>query len=688
VSGPQAVLLTLAAVAALPVLSVPDGRAGPQTPANFRRTTLMFLRPGMSGAELDAYADTFARSGVTGVLIGGGRHHYLYDDLPHLDGYAAAAARLVEACRRRGISVAEHHSAVLTTRRDLVEQRRDWIQKDFETGEASVWPEYRTWAFCPNNPGFREDYWKTASSLVRRIGADALMSDDTVFHHGCSCEACARRWREETGGDIRQGWEASRTPGTPAWRQWHAVRRKWFGDFRRWLLERQRRELPGTLCLALTGNALSPWGGQTHGGAAEGSLDTADIAVWEVYNPADFYSWRRLSVEAAVMAEAARLRGVTALFLPYADTAESRDVFDPGEETFAWGLGQAHGLPFVLGRVYLTGLTPEDEPRDYFLFERDRLSRWLEGGTQPRGEAAVLFSRSSRDLDTDWEASHVAPAIGWAQSLQDALVPWRAITEDTLDNGVPEGVRVVVAANVFALSGRHLDALERFVRAGGTLIATSRTAFFDAGGASALHSRRSRLESLYGLSLGNPGDAIAGPVPVQAAGAREMEAPVPAFRHRAGRGEVIYLPAEPGRMVFQDFQNEGRPFTGPGDRELAAGLADMVRRLPGECEVSLSLQPHASALTTVRGRGRDLLVFFLNTAGASLPPGSDVPTPSRVDWKRTGSTLQLRFSRAPRRVYVVSLDFTESRVLERPGQNVSIPAPRRFALIVAEMPED
>jgi hypothetical protein len=57
-----------------------------------------------------------------------------------------------------------------------------------------------------------------------------------------------------------------------------------------------------------------------------------------------------------------------------------------------------------------------------------------------------------------------------------------------------------------------------------------------------------------------------------------------------------------------------------------------------------------------------------------------------VDWKRTGASLHLRFAREPRRVRVVSLDFTESRTLDRPGKEVTLPAPRRFALIVAEMP--
>ncbi len=685
--GPSTAVAILLAAGAL-LVCCPPARAADTRADAFQRSTLMFLRPEMSAEETEAYAEAFARSGMTGVLIGGGRHHYLHDDLPYLDSYVKAARALVEACRKRGISVAEHHSVVLTTREDFAEEHAGWIQRDFETGEPSVWPEYQTRAFCPNNPDFRRHYWRLASDLMRRIGADALMRDDAVFHHGCACAACAERWRRETGGDIFEAHRESRVKGSDAWRQWHAIRRNWYTDFRRWLLDRQREEFPDTVCLALTGNALSPWGGQTHGGAAEGSLDTADIAVWEVYNPAEFYSWRRLSVEAAVMSEAARVRGVTALLLPYADTAENRDVFDPEEETFAWGLGQAHGLPFSLGRVFLTGLTPEDEPRAYFLFERDRLSRWLEGGTEPFGEVAVLFSRASRDLDTAWEASHVAPAIGWAQCLQDALIPWRAITEDTLDHGVPGGVRLIIAPNVFALSDRHLAALERFVEAGGTLLTTSRTAFFDEEGGSAFARRKARLEPLYGVYLSEPGEGVSGAVDAAAGDAEMLDEPVRMFRRRFGRGVVVYLPEEPGRAVFQDFQNEGKPFTDARDRALGAKLAELASGLAGECAVSVRADPQASALVTVRRRGPDLLVFYVNTAGADLPAGAEVPIPSRVEWKRTASHLDIRFSREPRRVRMVSLDFQESRVLDRPGIRVRLPAPRRFALIVAEMPEE
>ena len=166
--------------------------------------------------------------------------------------------------------------------------------------------------------------------------------------------------------------------------------------------QRQASEFPGKTCVSLLGSINSAWGTQTHGGAIECGLNTSDIGLWEAYNPADFYSWRRLSTEAAALAEAARVRGVIPVCLPYADAAAKRDVFDPEEETFMWGLAQAHGLPFSLSRVFLTGLTENDSARKYFVFERDRLKPYR--GSQPAATIGIMFSHCSRDNDPAYES--------------------------------------------------------------------------------------------------------------------------------------------------------------------------------------------------------------------------------------------------------------------------------------------
>lgn len=673
--------IALATAISAPAATTPHGAAG------FERATFWFVHPGLSPAEITAQVDAFARSGINGVILGGGRHHYLHDDLPYLEAQIAVTRQVVEACHARGILVCEHHSVVACTDQQYGRRHADWIQRDFATGDPSVWPEYQMWAFCPNNQEFREHYWAILADLVRRTGVDAVMCDDTVFHHGCACAACARRWREEVGGDLRQAYAASRQVGTPEWRRWNAVRQRWFGDFRHWLFSRLRQELPSVRCFVLLGSILSPWGHQTHGGSTEASLRTAVAGWWEIYNPADFYSWRRLAAEASALAEAARQHGVAVVALPYADRAEQRDHFDPEEELFMWGLAQAHGLSFTLSRVFLTGLTASDAPRAYFTFERDQLAPFTP--SEPAGTIGVVFSHACRDTDPQWETFHTAPAIAWAQALLDANLPYRAVTGETLTAGLPEEVRTLILPNFFAVSAVHLQRLEQFVADGGCLVASFQTGTHDETGAPRLTERADRLRKLLGVrlrSLDWSNDPTVGRprAAVELSGLERLPGPLEVYRHQVGRGTVLYLPTLVELSAFLDQVTETKPFPEQRDRALAAALAKLALEFTPQQPVRITRGEGAGhLLTTVRRVPGKLLVHVLNTAGADLAAGTPVPAPSRVVWAPP-TTLTLALPRAPRRVRVLSPDAADARVLNRPSKTVTLPSPRRYELIVIE----
>jgi hypothetical protein len=631
--------------------------------------------------EIAARAAALARSGIDGVILGGGGHHYLHNDLPNLEQYMATARRVVEACHAHGIKVAEHHSVVLTGDKAYAEAHREWIQCDFATGEPSVWPEYQTYAFCPNNLDFREHYWKIAKDLMLRTGMDALMSDDTVFHHGCCCAACTKRWKNEVGGDIREAYNNSRKAGTREWRQWNEVRRRWYADFRAWLRDRQEKELPGKPCIALLGSILCAWGTQTHGGAVEGGLDTSDIAIWEVYNPADFYSWRRLSAEAAALAEAARLRNSVPICLPYADTAPHRDQFDPEEELFMWALARAHGMPFGLGRVLLNGPTESDPPRVYYQFERDRLQPYLD--SEPAGSIGIMFSRCSRDSDPAWESFHTVPAIAWAEALMDECVPYRAVTEDTLDRGLPGEIRTLVLPNVFAMSDKHLSVIEQFVRAGGNVVASYLPAVCDQTGEPVLEERRDRLTKLLGVRLESSELSSPPRASFELAAGSPFRKNPEVYMNRVGKGAVYYIPALVERGAFLDWINEGAIYRDNRDRALAAAMARMLQDLtPHQPVLITRSDPNAHILTTVRSQGKRLLIFVVNSAGSDLSNGRKVPLPSKVVWSLPVD-LTLEFAKLPKSVKLISLD-SDGNSVQTQEKRVKLRCPRRFGLIVVD----
>lgn len=653
----------------------------------FCRPAFWMMKRDAGDSEIRARAKALAESGIDSIILGGGGHHYLHNDLPNLEQYIGTARRIVDSCHAHGIKVAEHHSVVLTTDKAYAEAHRDWIQCDFETGEPSIWPEYQTYAFCPNNAEFREHYWKIAKDIMQRTGMDALMSDDTVFHHGCCCAACAKRWKDEVGGDIREAYKKSRKAGTREWRQWNEVRRRWYADFRAWVRERQKAELPGKPCVALLGSILCAWGTQTHGGAIEGGLDTADIGIWEVYNPADFYSWRRLSAETAALAEAARVRGTVPVCFPYADTAQRRDEYDPEEELFMWAVARAHGMRFGLGRVFLNGPTENDPPRTYYQFERDRLQPYL--SSEPAGTIGIMFSRCSRDNDPAWESFHSAPAIAWSEVLMDDCIPWRAVTEETLDGELPKGLGTLVLPNVYAMSGKHLEAVERFVRGGGTLVASYLPAVCDETGEPALEARRERLSRLLGVRLKSAELKDSGSTPPRAefevVAASVFRKDPEIYVNRLGKGSVYYLPSLVERGAFLDWINEGMIYNDRRDKALTATLGKMLLEITLDQPVRITRQdPSAHLLTTVRQLGNRLLISIVNSAGADLSNGRVVPLPSKVVWALP-TDLTLEFPHAPRRVSVISLDAGGDRMIRQSGGAITLRCPKRFGLIVADL---
>lgn len=348
-----------------------------------------------------------------------------------------------------------------------------------------------------------------------------------------------------------------------------------------------------------------------------------------------------------------------------------------------WAMSMAHGLRFTQARVFLTGIIPDEPARAYWAFEKATLDRYA--GAESAATVGIFFSRRSRDADPRWEAMHTAPAIGWAESLQDAGIPYRGIVEDTLDAGVPKGIRALIVPNVFALSDAHLNALEAFARAGGALIMTHRTGFDDADGAPAGERRKARLELLCGLSFGaNDPEAEPPRVTFSAARARRREGPLEAFENRVGGGRVVTLPGLPGRRVFQDQVNEGDPYTDPRDPRIARALADLVASLIPVPPVRVqSARQDAPVLATAWRRKGALLIHVVNVAGARLEEGAKVPAPSRVVWA-PGRDITFTFAKPPKRLRVFSLDPSENRTLERPGARVTLSSPRRYALIVAE----
>lgn len=653
----------------------------------FSATTFLYVHPGLSDETIADYAKAFYENGVNGIIIGGGRHHYIYDDLPYLEEQIQVTRKVVEACHQYGIQVAEHHSNVLITDASYAEAHQEWLLLGFdEEQKPGVWPEYGTWSFCPNQSGFRQHYWSIVSDFIRRTGVDALMSDDACFHKGCSCKACQERWEKENSGSLLEAYEKSKVAGSPEWRLWHETRRQWLLDFRQWLYNQMQEEFPDVQNICLSNSSHAAWPTLVHGFYPEAGLETAEAVVWEVYNPADFYSWRKIAVEASIFNEAAARRNVSVICLPFADKADSRDQYDPEEEVFMWGLSKAFGLDFCVGRVFLTGIAPDDPPRKFFRFENERLQNWQDSRmTSPLG---IFYSRRSRDTDPRWESGHVIPSIAWGQMCLSHALPFRAVTEETLSGGRLDEVKVLLLPNVFALSDENLEALEAFVQQGGTLVATAWTATHDEDGALVYARRSKTLERLWGVSLQveqMTGESTTMTVPCQPTTAKPvtLNETLVGFQNTLGKGRVYYLPDNLGADFYQEYQNEGKPYAEVRNSAQAALLADWIKSLIPKPPVAFEVRNPGEAplIVTHTHQNGQLLIHMLNTLGSSIPPGSLIPTPFQVIWGEP-QEIVLEFLFPPNSIRVISYTQDDDIQIEQPSTRISLRTPEVYQLVV------
>ena len=628
--------------------------------AESRRISFWHFDPSMSAEALEAHVAALAASGVNTVIFGGGDHHYMFNQVVNklLEGYLTSAAKAVELCHQRGIKVIEHHSNVLISPDNCGGYEHMLLQGFSEDGGTGVWDIYQARSFCPNNPEYRELYWGILRDMLTRVPFDGVMSDDACFYGGCSCEVCQELWASEHGGTIFEGYAASKEIGSEGWRKWHLTRKRRMTDFHDFLHGRIIAEFPDRPVYVLANDSTSPWPSQISGLYPELYADHGDVIVWEIYNPADFYSHRRLAGAAAVYRELCETDTTAATaytLLPYADIAEKRDVFDRSEELFMWAFSMTMKADFTFARVFLTGVTAQDTPDDFFNFEKRHLADRADWG-KTHADIGVFFSADSRDIDPQWEAIHTQSYHAWAQMLMDNGIPFRAVTGASLAE--PLNVKLLILPDAFALSEAHKQAIDAFVEAGGRVLISGEYARHLPNGAP------------YGEDNEITGATVL----------KFFESAEVAERVAKGDGEYLFMPSIP-RSLYQGEIGEGGTYAPPGNRQLSGALARMTEEL---CAPSIALRGDELPLFGVYRSGNVVTIPMLNTLG--LPKEeSTVPAPSKVIWAENGAKLAIEFSGRVKSAEVLLYPSGERREPEVGDGVIMLDAPSRFQVVTLQL---
>lgn len=243
------------------------------------------------------------------------------------------------------------------------------------------------------------------------------------------------------------------------------------------------------------------------------------------------------------------------------------------------------------------------------IFEAQRA---LVSGYQPTApQVGVLFSPSSYYLHWAQTGAGYAPRYAveaYARALTKQSIPWKSVEEDHLD--ALDGLKLLIAPRVTALSTASAKRISQFVRAGGVLLCESEFGAFDELGfyrepPERMLAQDLGIEEVGRRSLGT-GAATGAAVPtgtlrVPKGGpiAREMAIPIVQWVTPArAAGAVVWAAHADGALVMERQVDAGRViYVGsyPGDASRDAWSADfetfvdvVVRRAGVEAPVVIT----------------------------------------------------------------------------------------------------
>lgn len=453
--------------------------------------------------QAEEKADEFKRNGITHVLTED--HRYILYDLKDVDNPphfhficqpkepSVEATRIItEALHSRGLYCIHHVTSTYASQ-DFAELHSDWTQRDARYPDKPLYfGDYGgVHLFCPSNPDFRREYFKTVIDITKRTGVDGWMIDEIELlpdWYSCGCAHCRKNFKEDTGYDLPTEvdspvWENF---DDPTWRAWLIWRMKSCADFFVALRKELDAVAPGQIITGCHAGISDTWSAQKWGNDLIAFSHTFNYIFYEAYirNGAAFHNWRHHLAEMRLYSAAARKTGYPVLTLFYTHSLPS--------EKFAWSLSTLAGcrswIRFNAGYIKPPIVFTEEEiagglvTPDFFIWQREY--EFLFDGQKQLANIALLFSKQTRDVYQGFEMEHYTNEWrGWADTLSEYNFPYAVIIDEDLDD--MEYLRefdLLVVPHAACLSDAQVSALLEYRAAGGKLLVSGDTGLCDETG--------------------------------------------------------------------------------------------------------------------------------------------------------------------------------------------------------------
>jgi len=461
--------------------------------------------------KIKARAQRYAEAGVSAAMLFG--THFRWDFLPYftqLHDYIATVAEQLHGC---GVKLFDHHSVSLIHRYDTVEEMRhvvldsgphlpfcpsreaaktweyrgrrlnDWRMIDVRDGKPLYLPQYTAEGFCHRNPEFRQAYKDYVRELISVTGIDGLSADDAIYYmhlNACGCPHCREEFRKRTGLELPPADDAGFWGNwdNPAWQQWIDLRSDAAGDFYADL----RTVLPGDFVLTGCGaNSAAPIGVMA-GSDARSFLRGWNYVNMEMSGNTPPYKHDPLTTNRSVPVRlvnashhqaAAREQGVRAFCTGFAHSTENAN--------HVWATSKLLGADAWIGTLkmrlglprHILNTLPNEEDITGTAFGFEKTHPELFSG-ESVGQLGVYYSYETRN-HTLYGSLEKGYYRDYGRTLtllfREGLSPHTVFSfpED------PADYPVILIPGAARLAPEELSAMERYLNAGGKVVAMGPT---------------------------------------------------------------------------------------------------------------------------------------------------------------------------------------------------------------------
>lgn len=371
---------------------------------------------------------------------------------------------VVALCHKRGIRYVAYY----------------WAQRE----AASVGVEHPEWralnsAGQPNgyycgNTGYRELVRDRIVELVREVGVDGIFFD--MYHvvgDACYCAACRAKFRAETGQEppVREEFDS------PLWQKWVEFR---FRSNEAALLEYNRAIKAANPDAALLVNSWNAWVYRNPGNlrnsirvaeCVDGLLE--ETGWYDTVDPSFFASPAHMAFMNWHLAGLCKGKRAFMWGSPSVPGWMPLGYQEPAIRVMTMLTNGAVPAHSVSGRDAMARTMADIVVREPYT-RNARIVPWC--GLVMSEKTELWYGRD------DPKNRYVKGIYGAFQAMLERHLPASLVTDRELETGLKERYRVLFMPNCAAMSDAEMETVRRYVRDGGSLVATYETSLYDERG--------------------------------------------------------------------------------------------------------------------------------------------------------------------------------------------------------------